>query len=140
MEQVLSQELLRRVVDVFYARVREDDLLGPIFESAVHDWPEHLVKLTNFWARVMLGATDYAGNPMIAHAKHSDRIMPAHFERWLVLWSEVTDSVLPIALARPLQERAAQMARGLSAGVEGARRGLDPALIAYQRRGAPAAG
>ena len=33
---------LRRLVHAFYARVREDAELGPIFNRAIADCPEHL--------------------------------------------------------------------------------------------------
>jgi hemoglobin len=37
------------LVDTFYARVRADGALGPIFNDAIPDWPEHLDKLAAFW-------------------------------------------------------------------------------------------
>ena len=42
---MIHDEDLQRLVDRFYARVREDELIGPIFNSAIGDWPEHLRKL-----------------------------------------------------------------------------------------------
>ena len=36
-----SPEAIARLVDVFYDRVRADPLIGPVFNEAVHDWPEH---------------------------------------------------------------------------------------------------
>ncbi len=112
-----TEAQLAGLVDTFYARVREDDLIGPVFESVVEDWPHHLQKLTAFWTRVVLGASDYRGNPMMAHVALRDRITPAHFERWLALWTEVTNAVLPGPIADELQERAARMSQRLQAGM-----------------------
>ena len=50
----LSDEGLRQVIGAFYARVREDDALGPVFNGAVADWDEHLERLGDFWSSVML--------------------------------------------------------------------------------------
>ena len=40
----------------FYREVVFDDLLAPMFgEVAEVDWAEHIPKLIDFWARVLLG-------------------------------------------------------------------------------------
>lgn len=85
----LDETGLSRVVDAFYARVRADAELGPIFNDAVHDWPEHLEKLSAFWSSVMLTSGRYKGQPVPAHMKHKTRITPELFERWLALWVEM---------------------------------------------------
>ena len=45
MAQPLNEESISTLVDTFYARVRKDDLIGPVFNRVVADWPEHLAKL-----------------------------------------------------------------------------------------------
>ena len=37
--------MIRSLVDTFYARVRRDPLLGPVFDRAIEDWGAHLDKL-----------------------------------------------------------------------------------------------
>lgn len=111
--EVFDADQLSSLVDHFYARVRRDEQLGPVFESAVADWHEHLHKLTNFWVKVMNGAGDYKGNPMVAHARHADAITPALFTRWLALWAEVTDEVMAPEAAKALQAKAARMSVNL---------------------------
>jgi hemoglobin len=37
-----------RVIDDFYTRIQNDELLKVPFQS-VHDWPEHIQRLTHFW-------------------------------------------------------------------------------------------
>ena len=100
-------------MDAFYARVRADSALGPIFNDAIHDWPAHLDQLTAFWSSVMLGTGRYKGQPVPAHFKHKDRISPALFDRWLTLWAETTDALLPPDAAAALQEKAARIAESL---------------------------
>ncbi|QSB45511.1 group III truncated hemoglobin [Altererythrobacter sp. FM1] len=104
---------LARLIDAFYARVRADEELGPIFNDAIHDWPEHLEKLAAFWSSVMLASGRYKGHPVPAHIKHRDRITPALFERWLALWAETTDELMAPDAAAALQAKAARIAESL---------------------------
>src|SRR3546814_1486340 len=91
----IDEQELERLVALFYARVRADEELGPIFNDAIDDWPEHLEKLVAFWSSVVLTSGRYKGNPMAAHLKHRDRITPALFDRWLGLWNMTTSEVMP---------------------------------------------
>ncbi|MGO3744018.1 MAG: group III truncated hemoglobin, partial [Alcaligenes aquatilis] len=46
---------IRQLVTQFYAQVRQDVQLGPIFEHHVQDWDEHLDMLCDFWSAILLG-------------------------------------------------------------------------------------
>ena len=111
--QGIDEAGLARLVDAFYAQVRTDAELGPIFNDAVHDWPEHLEKLTAFWSSVMLGSGRYKGQPVPAHMKHKHRITPELFERWLSLWKKTTDELMPPDAALALQDKTARIAESL---------------------------
>ncbi len=115
--QPLTDPDLAALVDRFYARVRADEQLGPIFNGAVEDWPEHLRTLSSFWSSVMLGSGTYKGNPMAVHLRHVAAITPELFQRWLGLWRAVTDESLPPAAAAALQEKAGRIAESLQAGL-----------------------
>jgi hemoglobin len=104
---------LERLVALFYTRVREDAALGPIFNDAVGDWPEHLEKLAAFWSSVMLTTGRYKGNPMTAHLKHRDRITPELFDRWLGIWKRTTDEIMSPEAAAALQAKAGRIAESL---------------------------
>lgn len=104
---------LESLVNAFYARVRADDALGPIFNDAIGDWPEHLEKLANFWSSVMLTTGRYKGQPVPAHMQHRDRITPALFERWLALWTQTTDELMDSQAAAALQAKARRIAESL---------------------------
>lgn len=109
----IDEEMLGRLVALFYARVRADAELGPIFEDAIDDWPEHLDRLTGFWSSIMLTSGRYKGNPMAAHLKHKARITPALFERWLALWQRTTTEVMDEEAAAALQAKARRIAASL---------------------------
>jgi hemoglobin len=113
----LTEEQLSDLVHRFYARVREDAVLGPVFNGAIDDWPEHLEKLTAFWSSVMLTSGRYKGNPMAAHLKQREAIRPIMFERWLQLWGETARETLPEAGASGVVAKAERIAESLQLGM-----------------------
>ncbi len=113
----ITEGKLRELVDLFYGRVQKDPLIGPVFNRAIDDWPDHLERLQAFWSSVMLTTGRYKGRPLPAHIKHSDSISPASFDRWLQLWREATEEVMPPNAALAMQEKAARIAQSLSLGI-----------------------
>ena len=113
----MTEEDLGRLVDRFYAKVRRDDELGPLFNSAVADWPEHLEKLTAFWSSVMLTSGRYKGSPMMAHLRHRSAIEPAMFDRWLELWRETAHETLDQHRAAGIIAKAERIAESLQLGL-----------------------
>jgi len=86
---VCSEQEVELLVRRFYARVREDALLGPIFEARVHDWEEHLRQLVDFWSALLRGTSRFKGAPMPKHLAIPGLEWPL-FERWLALFSQTT--------------------------------------------------
>ena len=107
---------LERLVHAFYARVREDAELGPVFNDAIADWPEHLDKLTAFWSSVMLTTGRYKGRPVPAHAKLPD-ISNGHFARWLALFAETAREICPPAAADLFIDRSERIAQSLQLAI-----------------------
>jgi hemoglobin len=113
----LTEDDLQRLVQAFYGRVRDDALLGPIFNGAIEDWDHHLGKLQAFWSSVMLGSGRYKGQPMAVHLRQETHMTPEAFTRWLQLWNETTADLLDPLAARALQEKAARIAESLTLGI-----------------------
>lgn len=113
----IDEAALQQLIGRFYARVRADDVIGPLFNEAVGDWPEHLDKLQSFWSGVMLASGRYTGRPLPAHVQHGDRISTASFERWLALWRQTTTELFEPAPAAALQEKAGRIAESLQLGL-----------------------
>jgi hemoglobin len=89
-----SEEQIKELVDSFYSRVRNDELLGPVFAAAIGEsWNEHLAKMSDFWSTVVLASRRYKGNPMMAHIA-LPRLRREHFERWLSCWRETATGLL----------------------------------------------
>lgn len=88
-------EEIADLVRIFYARVAEDDLLGPVFvRQAAVDWDEHQRTLTAFWCKLELSLPGYYGSPTEKHAALST-VRPfraVQFERWLALFHDTVDS------------------------------------------------
>jgi hemoglobin len=109
----IDEAALERLIPAFYDRVRADADIGPLFNAAVHDWPEHLEKLVAFWSSVMLTSGRYKGSPVAEHLKYREAITPAMFDRWLAIWADTTNELLAPAAASALQAKAARIAESL---------------------------
>ena len=120
-DEPITEEGLRDLVGRFYAKVRRDPLIGPVFNRAIDDWDEHLARLADFWSSVMLTSGRYKGRPLPAHIKHADAITTESFERWLSLWGETTEEMMPAPAAAAMQDKAARIAESLSLGIAFAR-------------------
>jgi hemoglobin len=118
--------MCRELVDVFYARVRADPVLGPIFNEAIGErWDAHLAKLSDFWSSVMLMTGRYKGAPMAVHTA-LPRAEPEHFRRWLDLFGHTAGEVCPPAAADLFRAKAEMIAQSLQFGIA-AHRGILPA-------------
>lgn len=100
---------IHRLVHRFYAQVRVDEALGPIFNARVQDWDQHLRMLCDFWSALVLGTRRFKGAPMPAHARIPDLSWPL-FQRWLALFhatSAELDCPALRAIVDPMAERIA---------------------------------
>ena len=106
----------------FYRAAAMDDLLGPVFAAAHVDWPAHIETLTDFWMWQLFGVRGYQGNPLRAHepAHRNTPFTPAHFDRWLTLFTETVHEQFDGPTAELAQRRAAKMARALQQLLGGA--------------------
>jgi len=113
MKEIKDRQDVSVVVRGFYERVREDETLGPIFNSIISDWEEHLEKLTDFWTMQLFGGREYSGNPIMAHQlvdRQSNREISAfHFGTWLNLWFATIDTGFIGDNAALLKHRARKM-------------------------------
>lgn len=112
----IAESTIRNLVQAFYARVRMDPVLGPIFNDAIDDWDTHLDKLCAFWSSVTLMSGRYKGAPMQAHAALPN-INGHHFSRWLALFADTARAQCPPAAAALFIDRAERIARSLQMGI-----------------------
>lgn len=103
---------VERLVHDFHARVRADDLLGPLFAAHVHDWPGHLAQLVDFWSALLRGTRRFRGQPVQRHLGLPG-LDAALFDRWLLLFRTTTAELGNPGLQREADTAAAQIAQTL---------------------------
>lgn len=113
-ERIGGHEGILRLIKPFYADVRQHARLGSIFNAQIHDWPAHMEKITEFWARQMGGPSRYQGGFAAAHFRVNQKLAEAyptgttpptagatsglrdeHFAQWLNLWDFNCQRQLP---------------------------------------------
>jgi len=118
MPRELDEAMIHAVVHGFYDRIRQDELLGPVFnrQIAAEEWPVHLAKMCDFWSSTMLKTRRYDGRPMPAHIRLPD-IGEVHFRRWLTLFKATVTSLCPPEVAALFMDRAARIAHSFRLGI-----------------------
>lgn len=109
--ETLDERMIHDVVHGFYAEIRKDDLLGPIFNAAIEPdaWPRHLGKMCDFWSSTLLRSARYEGRPLPPHLAIPG-LGEAHFRRWLTLFRATVRSICPADVAALFMERALRIA------------------------------
>jgi hemoglobin len=130
----IDEKLIGQLVDQFYAAVRNDDILGPVFETRIEDWEKHLEKLRGFWSSVVLMTGRYKGQPMPVHIAITE-ISDIHFERWLRLFAETASNICPPDAAALFIDRSRRIAQSLKLGIA-LSRGDDSVLTVTRGAGA----
>jgi hemoglobin len=109
----LTESAIRQLVDSFYAKVRADPELGPIFERAIPgDWGPHLATMHDFWSSIMLTSGRYHGNPVAIHFR-VEGIEPQLFTRWLALFDETCWELFDADIAAAFRVKATRIAESL---------------------------
>ena len=115
--EILTLDDIKLLVDTFYDRIREDELLGPIFNERIQDrWPIHLEKMYKFWQTVLLQEHTYFGSPFPPHAQLP--IGHQHFAAWLALFGKTVDELFTGEKATEAKWRAQKMAELFEAKID----------------------
>jgi hemoglobin len=108
-EQIgVDAQFIDRLVEDFYAEIREDALLGPIFAHHITHWPPHLSRMKAFWRSVLHNSGEFSGNPMLKHLAIPGLEL-RHFERWLHLFYETLREAEGLSAASELVGTRARM-------------------------------
>ena len=128
-ETPVTEAEIAMLVDRFYAKVREDPEIGPVFNDAVQNWDAHLALLKDFWSTVLLATGRYKGNPLLAHFRLP--IEAEYFARWLTLFAETANEVMSAPHAELVVRKAnlisVNMKRVFAFGTAAPGTGLEPA-------------
>ena len=113
----ITEAVIERLVRAFYARVRIDAVLAPIFDARIGDWEPHLAQMCAFWSSVALMSGRYHGTPMVKHLPLP--VDADHFDRWLDLFEATAREICPPEAAAHFVERARRIAASLELGIAG---------------------
>ncbi len=111
----ITEAMIERLVRAFYARVRDDAVLAPVFDAHIRDWEPHLQQMCAFWSSVALMSGRYHGTPMVKHMPLP--VDAAHFDRWLALFESTARDICPPEAAAHFVERARRIASSLEMGI-----------------------
>jgi hemoglobin len=108
-KEIANIQDIRLLVDSFYSKVKEDELLSDIFQKKIGDkWPEHLEKMYRFWQTILLEEPTYSGRPFPPHAQLP--VSKEHFDRWISLFNQTIDDHFTGEKALEAKWRAGKMA------------------------------
>ena len=114
LDSLPSEAAIRAVVHGFYAKVRDDALLAPVFKPRLEGhWKEHLDTMVDFWSSVLLTTRRYQGRPLIVHGELG-KITAAMWSRWLKLFAETAHEHCEEGVAALFIQRSEQIAGHLS--------------------------
>ena len=123
----IDEPMIERLVRAFYARIRTDAVLAPIFAARIIDWELHLARMCAFWSSVALMTGRYHGQPMTAHLGLP--IDTPHFDRWLALFADTANAICPPAAAAHFIERAYRIADSLELGIAAGKGEIRPRRV-----------
>jgi len=114
---ILNLDDVKQLVNSFYGKVREDEILAPIFNERIQNfWPEHLEKMYRFWQTVLLEEHTYHGAPFPPHAKLP--VAHTHFEKWMELFNKTVDELFVGEKAEEAKWRGQKMAQMFEIKIE----------------------
>ncbi len=117
------------LVTTFYAKIRKDKELGPIFNNAIQDWNSHLIHLTDFWESQLFMKNVFNGNPLRKHIEvdndMGNTLDNDLFGLWLQYWLGTIDDLFEGKIAALAKERARNIATFMFMGIFNARVNLN---------------
>jgi hemoglobin len=114
----ITEAMIEHLVHEFYAKVRADEMLAPVFAARIHNWEPLLAQMCAFWSSVALMTGRYHGTPMVKHMPLP--VDADHFDRWLDLFEQTAREVCPPEAEAHFVERARRIAASLELGVANA--------------------
>jgi hemoglobin len=107
---IRTSEDIQTLVDTFYKKILQDDLLKAFFSKT--KWENHLPLMYTFWENIAFYSGEYSGNPISLH-RHIHQLHPLtpdHFHRWVQLFSGTVDAYFEGPVADTIKQRASSIA------------------------------
>ena len=94
------------LVDVFYEKVLQDEMLAPFFMKL--NFETHKPRMVHFWNFVLFDEEGFTTNVTNVHT--SMPIEKEHFDRWVLLFNQTVDAHFSGENAEKAKQRAALIA------------------------------
>lgn len=115
----ITELSIRQLVNTFYARVRANALLSPVFEEKLAGkWDVHMPRMYAFWTKVLLGTGEFQGNVFGKHMVLTG-IEQQHFVHWLTLFKITAIEIFGVEDATAPFQIAERIAASLQLGYFG---------------------
>lgn len=109
----VTDESINVLIHAFYAKVRHDPQLGPIFNKNIgNNWDAHMSKMCDFWSAAMRISRRYTGDMLTAHRRVCG-LRPALFGHWLDLFEATVAEHFTAEAEAALDDRARKTADNL---------------------------
>lgn len=112
-----TEDEVSELVFTFYDAVRQDAVLGPIFQRHVKDWDAHMPKMVDFWSSTLRGTARFRGTPMPKHVAIPG-LSAELFQRWLALFRQSNATLGNTAMAERANDLADRIAQSLWYGYQ----------------------
>jgi hemoglobin len=110
-----------QLVAHFYRRALSDSIIGFFFTDIARiDLDSHLITISRFWQRQLLGTGDYNGRPLEVHQQlqqHAE-LTEHHFHRWLYLFHQSVDALFNGPRAELAKSRSTGIAKSMHEGLQ----------------------
>lgn len=91
MSDISSYRDIEFLVRTFYDKVKNDNVLGNIFEEIIGDkWEDHIVRMSIYWNALILEKKHHCEKEFQKYAKLP--IGKKYFERWTLLFFETVNA------------------------------------------------
>ena len=87
MNDILTENDIDKLIELFYQKINSDAVLGKFFAHT--DWEHHLPIMKNFWYFIILDKPGFKGNIYDAH--RNKQIKSIHFDIWLDNFCEIVN-------------------------------------------------
>ena len=113
MKDIENRSDIELLLNRFYTKVFEDDLISHFFKEVVPlDLETHIPVIADFWESVLLDAKGYRKNVMEVHLNISQKskIEKKHLDRWVELFTETVNELFEGHKATIARQRATSIA------------------------------
>lgn len=94
-KEIEQIEDIKMMVNSFYEKVLQDEMLAPFFVPTAAHWDAHLEIMYGFWENILFFTGNYSGNPMEKHRPLNaiQTLKAYHFDKWLLHFNATVDEL-----------------------------------------------